>query len=403
MTQVWSLLSLSCDRVITIPPIDLARQYTHIHAEIERAVQAVMTSGRYIGGEVVNQFEQEFAAYVGTAHCVSCNSGTDALYLALRSLKIGAGDEVIVPPFTFIATAETVSAVGATPVFVDIDRDTFNLDLSQVAAAITDRTRAIIPVHLFGNPVNLEQLQAIAQHPSHPQPIKIIEDCAQATGAQWGERRVGSIGDLGCFSFFPTKNLGAFGDGGAVTTNDPELADRMRILKEHGSPQRYFHTDIGINSRLDAIQAAILRVKLGWLDHWNQQRRQIAAYYTEQLGAIEHLKLPQATPGGTSVWNQYTLRFACNNAQMRDQLRTHLQEHGVATMVYYPFPLHQQPVYSPAHPTTQAEQDFPAAEQVAREVLSIPMFPELTTAEQDRVVYALQASLSSLISATPAS
>jgi len=244
--------------VSAIPPLDLTQQFQTISAEVNEAVLAVLASGQYINGPRVQQFEQAFAEYIGTSEAIACNSGTDALYLALRAYDIGAGDEVITTPFTFIASAETISQTQATPVFVDIDPATFNLDLEQVEAAITPRTKAIIPVHLFGQPVDMTRLMAIAQ--AHR--LIVIEDSAQAAGAEWNGQRVGSIGQVGCFSFFPTKNLGACGDGGAVTTSDPAIAARIRALREHGSRTRYYHDEIGLTSRLDAVQAAILQVKL---------------------------------------------------------------------------------------------------------------------------------------------
>lgn len=369
------------DRVSTIPPIDLARQYTTIRDEIEADVLEILASGRYIGGDVVTAFETEFAGYIGTEAGISCNSGTDALYLALRALAIGVGDAVIVPSFTFIATAETVSAVGATPIFVDIDPVTFAIDPTSLEAAITDRTKAIIPVHLFGHPAPMDRILEIARDRG----LKVIEDCAQATGAMWGDRRVGSIGDIGCFSFFPTKNLGAFGDGGMVTTNDPTIAQQMRVLKEHGSPRRYHHTEIGINSRLDTIQAAILRVKLRWLDRWNVARSEVATRYTTMLNSIPGLVLPQEAPDARTVWNQYTIRVDRNDATIRDRLRERLLDRDIVSMVYYPLSLHQQPVYA-------APVSLPESERAAREVLSLPMFPELTETEQERIVDALKES-----------
>ncbi len=254
-----------------VPAFDIKQQYTSIEAEVSAAVLEVLASGRYIGGPLVEGFEQQFAAYHGVSQCVACNSGTDALYLALRVLGIGAGDEVITTPFTFIATAEVISAVGAKPVFVDIDATTFNLDVEQIAAAITPKTKAIIPVHLFGQPVDMTSLMAIAL--AHN--LSVIEDCAQSTGAMWGEEKVGSIGHIGCFSFYPTKNLGGCGDGGAITTNDPAIAAKLRILRDHGSKIRYLHEEIGVNSRLDALQAAILQIKLRYLDIWNERREKL--------------------------------------------------------------------------------------------------------------------------------
>jgi dTDP-4-amino-4,6-dideoxygalactose transaminase len=376
--------------VSNIPPLDLKRQYQAIGADVSAAVLAVLASGAYIGGPIVLDFERQFADYIGTTDCVGCNSGTDALYLALRAMKIGAGDEVITTPFTFIATAETISAVGAKPVFVDIDLATFNLDLSQLAAAITPRTRAIMPVHLFGNPLDMTELMSIAQQHN----LIVIEDCAQATGAKWHDRPVGSIGHFGCFSFFPTKNLGGCGDGGAITLNDPQLADDLRMFREHGSRQRYYHEAIGINSRLDAIQAAILQVKLQHLDRWNQQRAAVATRYQELLANIPNIITPQSTPGGESAWNQYTIRTIAPSgvdaAAYRDRVKTNLLQAGVISMIYYPLPLHLQAVYRDlGYPAGS----FPNTELVSHQVLSLPMFPELTLEEQQRVVYALKDAL----------
>ena len=374
--------------VSSIPVLDLAQQYATIAAEVSDAVLKVLASGGYIGGSLVKGFEQQFAEYVGVPECVVCNSGTDALYLALRALGIGSGDEVITTPFTFFATAETISAVGAKPVFVDIDAQTFNLDLEQIATAITDNTKAIIPVHLFGQPLDMTALMAIAQ----AQRLAVIEDCAQATGALWAGQKVGSIGQIGCFSFYPTKNLGACGDGGAITTNDPALAATMRQLREHGESGRYNHEQIGLNSRLDALQAAILQIKLRHLDTWNQQRRAIAARYHEFLCHIPQIITPQELSGGEGVWNQYTVRIpgtsqaGVNALNHRDQIRQQLQAQGIGSMVYYPKPLHLQPVYRMGYQLGQ----FPVAEQACQEVLSLPIFPELSTEQQEQVIYCLK-------------
>lgn len=378
--------------VNSIPAFDIKQQYTSIAAEVSAAVLEVLASGRYIGGPVVEGFEQQFAAYHGVTECVSCNSGTDALYLALRALEIGAGDEVITTPFTFFATTEVINAVGAKPVFVDIDATTFNLDVSQIAAAITSKTKAIIPVHLFGLPVEMTGLMAIAQ--SHN--LAVIEDCAQSTGATWGDQKVGSIGHIGCFSFYPTKNLGGCGDGGAITTNDSAIASKLRILREHGSKTRYIHEEIGVNSRLDAIQAVILQIKLRHLDVWNKKRQQLAAYYYQFLSQIPGIVPPQELLGGVGVWNQYTIRISGEgrngaSAKYRDWVRSQLQEKGVSSMLYYPRPLHLQPVYeSLGYQPGQ----LPVSEQACHEVISLPMFPELTAEQQDQVIYALKDCLS---------
>ncbi|MEB3121147.1 MAG: DegT/DnrJ/EryC1/StrS family aminotransferase [Snowella sp.] len=371
-----------------IPPVDLARQYQQIAQETDAAILAVLKSGYYIGGPVVSEFEQQFAEYVGTSHAIGCNSGTDALYLAVLALEIGPGDEVITPSFTFFATAEMVSQTGATPVFVDIDPLTFNLDPHKLEAAITPKTKAIIPVHLFGQPVDMGMVMAIAE--KHH--LFVIEDCAQATGAKWQDKQVGSWGHINAFSFFPTKNLGGCGDGGAVTTNDPVLADKVRMLKEHGSRQRYFHEAIGINSRLDALQAAILQIKLRYLDEWNQQRQQAAQLYTELLNPIPHLILPTEIDGGEHVWNQYTIRIQNDDSQgiSRDRVREKLQESGVLSMIYYPIPLHLQVVYqSLGYPLGS----FPQTEAIAEQVLSLPMFPGINIEEQKQVAYALKETL----------
>lgn len=372
-----------------IPPVDLKIQYQTIAAEVEATVLEVLASGAYIGGAKVEGFEQQLGQYLGVSEAVACNSGTDALFLALRALKIGPGDEVITTPFTFIATAETIVATGATPVFVDIEAATFNLDLDQVEAAITSKTKAVVPVHLFGQPVDMTRLMAIAQRHG----LAVIEDCAQATGAQWQQQKVGSIGQIGCFSFYPTKNLAACGDGGALVTNDPAIAATVRLLRDHGRKSGYFYEQTGVNSRLDAVQAAILQVKLRYLDQWNQQRRQIAQRYDQWLQPLPHLLLPQEPVGGQGVWNQYTIRVKSQGkVNQRDQLKAQLQEQGIISMIYYPLSLHLQPVY--AHLGYQPGQ-LPVAEQASLEVLSLPMFPELTAEQQSQIVYSLKDCLAS--------
>jgi dTDP-4-amino-4,6-dideoxygalactose transaminase len=369
-----------------LPPVDLARQYQQIEAEASAAALAVLRSGYYIGGTVVSEFEQAFAQSVGTPHCIGCNSGTDALYLALRALGIGPGDEVITSAFTFFATAEMISAVGAKPIFIDIDPATFNLNPQLITAAITPQTKALMPVHLFGQAVDMTQVMALA----HQYHLKVIEDCAQATGAQWQGKTVGSWGDVGAFSFFPTKNLGGCGDGGAMTVQQDNLAADLRMLKEHGSRQRYYHEAIGVNSRLDALQAAVLQVKLRYLEQWNQDRRALAENYDQLLAPLPGIILPQALVGGTHVWNQYTIRVLSDTASpsnRRDRVREQLLERGIISMIYYPIPLHQQQVYQDLG---DAPSPLPHTEQVAMEVLSLPLFPGMTLAEQERVVYALK-------------
>jgi dTDP-4-amino-4,6-dideoxygalactose transaminase len=376
--------------VNNVPTFDLTRQYKLIGEEVNAAVQDVLTSGCYIGGSIVKGFEQQFADYTGVKECVACNSGTDALYLALRALQIGSGDEVITTPFTFIATAEVITVVGATPVFVDIDPKTFNLDVTQLKAAITKRTKAILPVHLFGQSVDMTALMAIANEAG----IAVIEDCAQAVGAEWRGQKVGSMGHIGCFSFYPTKNLGACGDGGAVTTNDPAIAQSIRKLREHGmSSVRYLHEETGINSRLDAMQAAILQIKLRYLDRWNNARRKLAANYHQLLQPVPGVVIPQEPPESRSVWNQYTIRLTkdSHTNHYRDKVRSKLQEVGINTAVYYPLPLHLQPVYKDLGYNFG---HLPITEQACHEVLSLPMFPELSFEEQQQVVYSLKDCIS---------
>lgn len=365
--------------VKSIPAFDNKLQYAAIEAEVSTAVLEVLSSGRYIGGPAVEGFEKVFAAYHDVSHCIACNSGTDALYLALRAFDIGAGDEVITTPFTFIATSEVVSAVGAKPVFVDIDA-TYNLDLQQVAAAITPKTKAIIGVHLFGQPVDMTALMELAN--AHN--LIVIEDCAQSTGATWNGEKVGSIGHVGCFSFYPTKNLGACGDGGAITTNNPEIAARMRRIKNHGQSHQYYHNEIGINSRLDCIQAVILQVKLQYLDNWNNKRRAIAQRYNQFLSQVPGIITPHELLGGKGVWNQYTIRILDNK---REDVRKKLQDMGVNTMIYYPMPLHLQPVYEDLG---YQKGELPVCEQISNEVTSLPMFPELSFEQQDQVIYAIK-------------
>ena len=375
-------------KVESVPAFDIKQQYATIEAQVRNTVLEVLSSGRYIGGSKVEAFEQQFANYHQVAECVSCNSGTDALYLALRALDIKAGDEIITTSFSFFATSEVISAIGAIPVFIDIDPTTFNLDVNQLSAAITPNTKAIIPVHLFGLPVDMTTLMSIAQRHN----LAVIEDCAQATGASWNHQKVGTFGHVGCFSFYPTKNLGACGDGGAIITNDSAIATKLRILREHGSHLRYIHQEIGINSRLDAIQAVILQVKLRYLDGWNKLREKIASYYYQNLYQIPSITLPQELLAGLSAWNQYTIRVSNSqkngaSSNYRDWVRSLLQNQGISTMLYYPCPLHLQPVYKNLN---YLPGSLPVSEQACHQVISLPMFPELKQEQQDKVINALK-------------
>ncbi|MBD2151915.1 DegT/DnrJ/EryC1/StrS family aminotransferase [Pseudanabaena sp. FACHB-1277] len=362
-----------------IPPFDVSQQYQQIGDRLNQAAIDVLASGQYVGGQVVTQFEQSFGEYIGSQHSVACNSGTDALYLAMRALDIGAGDEVITVPFTFFSSAETISMTGAKPVFIDIEAHSFNMNVDLIESAITERTKAIMPVHLFGRPTDMTKLMAIAQKHN----LYVIEDCAQATGASYAGARVGNIGHVGCFSFYPTKNLGGCGDGGMITTNDAAIATKFRILREHGSPKRYYHDYIGMNSRLDSLQAALLQVKLPYLEQWNHQRRQISDRYTQLLQAanLPNVITPHHCPH--SVWNQYTI---CIGAGKRDYVQSQLRDRQIITMIYYPLPLHLQEVYKDLG---YAKGAFPVTEDICDRVLSLPMFPELSEAQQQQVVEAL--------------
>ena len=388
-----------------VPPFSLEEQLRQLGDSLDEAVLQVLRSGQYIGGGVVNAFETSFAAACAVPHAIGCNSGTDALTLALRALEIGPGDEVITSSFSFFATAEAISAVGATPVFVDVDPASYLLDLDRIEAAVTPATRALLPVHLFGRPVDMERINAIALRHG----LRVIEDCAQATGASWAGRPVGSWGDAGCFSFFPTKNLGAAGDGGAVVCRDSSLAQRIRELAVHGMPRRYLHTDLGYNSRLDAMQAAVLNVKLPHLPLWVERRRRIAQRYREALGDLPTLQLADAGPDGHS-WNQFVVRvpgcpadsarcagrctpssdsasFGLPEACCRDWLKQQLQEEGVITIIYYPIPIHRQPAYAELG---YGPGSLPVTERLCVEVLSLPIFPELGDEQQERVITTLR-------------
>jgi dTDP-4-amino-4,6-dideoxygalactose transaminase len=354
-----------------IPMVDLKTQYHRLKPEIDQALADVLESCAFVLGPNVQSFEREAAAYLGVKHAIGCASGTDALHLALRAAGIGEGDEVITSAFTFIATAEAIRYVGARPVFVDIDPATFNLCPEAVERAVTGRTRAIMPVHLFGQPCDMAALQAIADRHD----LKIIEDCAQSFGAAIAGRQTGSFGLAAGFSFFPSKNLGCYGDGGLVTTDSDELAQAIKVLRNHGSEVRYYHDVVGYNSRLDEMQAAILRVKLRHIEEFNAGRRRAAHRYGELLA-----ELPVQTPTedgiGVHVYHQYTLL-----SDRRDDILQALGKAGIAGAVYYPVPLHRQKVFL----ADCAGLDLPVTEEVARRCLSLPMFPELNDKQIGRV------------------
>ncbi len=349
-----------------IPLVDLVAQYHEIQPEIDAAVHEVLENGHFILGPAVSAFEKETGEYLGVKHCIGVASGTDALVIALRAAGVGPGDEVIVPAYSFFASAGAVLLVGAKPVFVDIHPDTFCLDVAQVEKAITPATRAMIPVHLYGHPAEMAALLEVARKAG----IKVLEDNAQAFGAEYHGSKTGTLGDIGCLSFFPTKNLGGFGDGGMVVTNDDGLAERMRMLRAHGWKKKYFPEILGYNSRLDELQAAILRVKLAHVEKWNQRRGEIARCYTEELKTLEGVVTPVEPADGKHVYHLYTLRLA-----ERDRVRAGLKESGIASDVYYPQPLH---LTEPCRKLGYQERDFPVAEEASREALSIPLYPEMS-------------------------
>lgn len=360
-----------------IPIADPAAEYRELAAGIDAAVRRVLASGRYILGPEGAALEAEVAAYVGAAHAVGVNSGTDALHLALRAAGIGPGDEVVMPAFTFVATAEAASYVGARPVFADIDEATFCLDPRSLEASLTPRTRAVIAVHLYGQCAAMAEIAEICRNKR----LVLIEDCAQSLGAGYDGRRAGAWGDFGCFSFYPTKNLAAAGDAGMITARDARHAERLRMLRHHGSRRSYLHDILGYNSRLDELQAAILRVKLKSLERFNAARAAIARHYLEQLKGLE-LKLPAENSRGRHVWHQFTVRSA-----KRDALRASLEQAGIASMIYYPVPLHRQPVYA----ADCAALDLPVTDEAARCVLSLPIFPQLAEEALRRVCETIRA------------
>ena len=362
--------------------LDLKAQFASIREEVMAVVTRVMESQHFILGPEVARFEEEIAAKLGTKHAIGCASGTDALILALLAAGIGPGDEVITTPFSFVATAGSIAYLGAKPIFVDIDPVSFNIDPQRIEAAITPKTKAIMPVHLFGLPAELDPILAVAQ----ARRLLVIEDAAQAIGSRYRGRMIGTIGDFGCFSFFPSKNLGAAGDGGLITTNDSAMAERLKMLRVHGSKQKYLHELLGTNSRLDALQAAVLRVKLRHLDTWEAGRQNRAKRYQllfEKRGLARYVAPPQ-TPSGSfhHVFNQFTIR-----AQRRDGLKGFLRERGIPSEIYYPLCLHLQKAF--AYLGYEAG-DTPIAEKASEEVLSLPVFPELTDANQDLIVEAIE-------------
>lgn len=369
-----------------VPFIDLVQQYQTIATDVQEAVQRVFAEQSFVLGDEVAEFECDVAEYCDSRAAIGVASGTDALVLSLLGLDIGPGDEVITSPFTFFATASSIARTGATPVFVDIDPVSFNLDCKQVEAAITSRTRAIMPVHLFGQCAEMEPLWRMAVR----ERLAIVEDACQAIGAEYHGRRAGVLGTVGCFSFFPTKNLGGAGDGGLITTDDPDLAARLRRLRVHGDAGGYRHLEVGYNSRLDALQAAVLRVKLQHLESWTEARRENARRYGElfrHYQLLDSLDLPEVQADCRHVYNQFTVRV---RGGQRDAVLGHLREQNLGAAVYYPVPLHLQECFSNLG---YAEGDLPHSETASREVLSLPIFAELQAYQQEQVVRGIAAAL----------
>ena len=368
-----------------VPILDLVRQYESLKPEMDAAVERVLVSGRFILGPEVEGLEKEVAAFCGAKHAIGLASGTDALLLSLRALDIGEGDQVLLPSFTFFATAGVVHNARAVPVFADIDPKTFNLDPASVSRILADKhhagkVKAMIPVHLYGQMADMDELVAI----SNEHKIAIVEDAAQAIGAEYKGKKAGTIGRLGCFSFFPTKNLGCYGDGGMVITNDDSLAESLRILRVHGSKPKYFHRTIGYNSRLDALQAAVLRTKLPHLADWSQARAGIADRYDAALAGTPGITTPPRFRDRTHIFHQYTIRVAGGR---RDALQKHLKDREIGTEVYYPLPLHLQDCFrSLGH----KQGDLPESERASQEALSLPLFPEIRPEEQDWVAQSIR-------------
>lgn len=357
-----------------IPILDLSTEIDLLWDELNAAIQTVLRNGQFIMGEEVRLLEQAVASFLGVRHAIAVNSGTDALVIGLRALGIGAGDEVLTTPFTFFATAESISQVGAHPVFVDISAQTFNLNPDLLERHLTTRTKAIMPVHLYGRACEMDKVQAFAEKYG----LKVIEDCAQSFGAQYHGQMTGTLGHVGAFSFFPSKNLGAYGDGGLIATNDDELAAAAQMLRVHGAKKKYHNEVLGYNSRLDTLQAAILRVKLPYLKGWNEARFAAASYYNEHLAGHPQVVIPTLVEG--HVFHQYTIRLLDIN---RDEVQQQLQAAGIGTMVYYPIPQDRLPIYAGQYPRN------PVSDQMAKEVLSLPIWAQITQEAQDRVIQAL--------------
>lgn len=361
---------------MNIPLLDLVAQYHTIKDEMDQAVLGVLESGRFILGPNVSALEKEVAEYLGVKHAIGVASGTDALVISLRAAGVGVGDEVIVPAYSFFATAGAVLCVGAKPVIVDIESETYLIDVAAIESAVTPRTKAIIPVHLYGQPADMDEVKALAEMHG----LRVIEDNAQAFGAGYKGGKTGALGHAGCLSFFPSKNLGGYGDGGMITTDDDKIAEKARMLRVHGWKKKYFPEVLGYNSRLDELQAAVLRVKLRHLDSWNDRRREIAHHYTSVLGSFG-LVTPVEAKNRTHVYHLYMVRF-----NQRDMVQGKLKEKGIASAVYYPQPLH---LAAPCRKLGYEQGQFPVSEQASRELLALPIYPDLTNVQIEEICEAI--------------
>lgn len=371
---------------MTIPAIDLQAQYKSIKNDIDAALKNVITNAHFVGGKEIGLLEEKIASLTNTKYAVALNSGTDALYLALLALEISKDDEVITSPFTFFATAEVICLLGAKPVFVDINPQTFNIDETQIEKAITKRTKAIMPVHMFGLPANMSAIRNIAKQHEIP----IVEDACQAIAATYKGKPVGGLGTIGCFSFYPTKNLGAWGDGGMITTNNTKIATTIRMLRNHGSKRKYFNDRVGISSRLDTLQAAVLLAKLPHLNKWTKRRQSLAHYFNRVLKGVLGISTPFVDNKSEHVYNQYTIRLPANK---RDKIQAVLKQNGIASIIYYPIPLHIIPALAYLG---YDKEDFPEALKASQEVLSLPLYPELKESQIDFIAALLKQHVYSL-------
>ncbi len=370
--------SSSADESLEVPILDLSAQHRQIESEMWDLISSIVDRNAYILGSELSSFEEAFASFCGVSHAVGVSSGTDALQLALHAAGVGPGDEVITVPHTFIATVEAIDALGATPVFVDIDEETYCMDPEGIEPALTEKTKAVLPVHIYGQPADMERIRSIVERYD----LRVIEDASQAHGARWNGDRAGSLGDLGCFSFYPGKNMGALGDAGGVTTSDPKMAERLRSLRNHGQPaEKYRHVEMGYNARMDNLHAAVLELKLQHLDDWNASRREHARRYDRELGEEHGVTVPAVASAAQPVYHQYAVLV-----ENRDEVKAKMSQRGISCGVHYPIPLHLQEA---CKDLGYEQGDFPVAEKVCSTVLTLPCFPEMTERQQDHVIRSL--------------